>query len=61
MWETKLEFGYNEIEKNKFYCKRTPIFLKDGDIDKVLVSNRIYFGEKALNTFFTFIMIRNTS
>ena len=61
MWETKLEFGYNEIEKNKFYCKRTPIFLKDRDIDKVLVSNRIYSGEKALNTFFTFIMIRNTS
>ena len=61
MWETKLEFGYNEIEKNKFYCKRTPIFLKDGDIDKVSVSNRIYSGEKALNTFFTFIMIRNTS
>ena len=57
--EKKIELGYTEIEKNKFYCNRTPIFLKDGDIDKALVSNRISSGEKALNTlFFTFIMIR---
>ena len=54
--EKKIELGYTEIEKNKFYCNRTPIFLKDGDIDKILVSNRI---SSALNTlFFTFIMIR---
>ena len=39
--EKKIELGYTEIEKNKFYCNRTPIFLKDGDIDKILVSNRI--------------------
>ena len=50
--EKKIELGYTEIEKNKFYCNRTPIFLKDGDIDKVLVSNRISSGEKALNTLF---------
>ena len=41
-----LTFGYIEIEKNKFYCNRTSIFLKDVDIDKVLVCNKISFDEK---------------
>ena len=35
-----------EIEKNKFYCNKTPIFLGDVDIEKILVSNNISFGEK---------------
>ena len=35
-----------EIEKNKFYRNKTPIFKKDVDIEKVLVSNKIFFGEK---------------
>ena len=39
-------FGNIEIEKNKFYCHRTPIFLEDVDIEKVLISSKIYFGEK---------------
>ena len=33
-----LTFGDIEIEKNKFYCHKTPIFLKDVDIENVLVS-----------------------
>ena len=39
-----LTFGDIEIEKNKFYSNKTPIFLKDVDIEKVLVSNKISFG-----------------
>ena len=35
-------FGDIEIEKNKFYCKKTP------DIEKVLISNKISFSEKNL-------------
>ena len=34
------------MEKNKFYRQKTSIFLGDKDIEKVLVSNKIYFGEK---------------
>ena len=34
------------MEKNKFYCHKTPILLQDVDIEKVLVSNNISFGEK---------------
>ena len=41
-----LMFGDIQIEKNKYYCNRTPIYLKDVDIEKVLVSNKIYFDEK---------------
>ena len=41
-----LRFGYNEIEKNKFYRHKSPISLKDVDIEKVLVSNKNSFGEK---------------
>ena len=33
-------------KKKKKNCKKTPIFKKDVDIQKLLVSNRIYFVEK---------------
>ena len=39
-------FGDIETEKNKFFCQKTPIFLKDVDIEKVLVYNKISFSEK---------------
>ena len=45
-----LTFGNIEIEKNKFYRHISPIFLGDIDIEKVLVSNKIYFGEKTIST-----------
>ena len=35
-----------EIENNKSYRYESPIFLKDVDIEKVLVSNKIPFGEE---------------
>ena len=31
---------------NTFYCSKTTIFLKDVDIEKILASNQISFGEK---------------
>ena len=34
-----LTFGDDEIEKNKFYDHESHIFLKDVDIERVLVSN----------------------
>ena len=45
-----LIFGNIKIEKNKFYLNKTPIFLNDVDIEKVLVSNKISLGEKITNT-----------
>ena len=45
-----LMFGDTEIEKKKTYNK-TPNFGGDVDIEKVLVSNKIYFGEKKYKYF----------
>ena len=42
-----LTLGNTEIEKNKSYRHKTPILLGDVDIEKVLVSNKISFGEKS--------------
>ena len=39
-----------ENEKNKFYHNKTYIFLRHLDIEKVLVSNKINFGEKTTST-----------
>ena len=39
-------FGGIEIEKNKFYHHKTLILLRNVDIEKVLVSNKIPFSEK---------------
>ena len=37
--------------KQKFYCRKSPIFLKDVDVEKVFVSKRIFFGEKRYQYF----------
>ena len=41
MDKESLTFGDIEIKKNKFYRHKSPVFLKDVDIEKVLVSNKI--------------------
>ena len=47
-----------EIWKNKFSCHQSHIFKKVVDIGKVLVSNKISYNEKAINTLLvTCIMI----
>ena len=46
MSKETLTFGDIQIENNKFYRYKTPILLGDVDIEKVLVSNKISFGEK---------------
>ena len=44
-----LKFGDIEIaKKKKNYCHKNPIFLKDVDIEKVVASNKISFGEEKL-------------
>ena len=55
-----LTFGNIEIEKNKFYCYKIPVPLSNVDIEKVLVSNKIFFSEKIINTLLvTSLMIKN--
>ena len=42
-----LAFEDIEIDRNTFHCHESPVFLKDVDIEKVLVSNKISSGEKS--------------
>ena len=52
-------FNDNEIGKKTnftaIYCHKAPIFLKDVDIEKVLVSNKISFGEKNYKYFIGYL------
>ena len=50
-----LIFGQIEIAKKKFYRHKTPIFWGDVDIEKVLVSNKISFGEKNYKYFLGYV------
>ena len=45
-----LTFGNIEIEGKKINCNKTPTFLKYVCIKKVLVSNKIIFGEENYKT-----------
>ena len=46
-----------KLKKKIFCCQKTPIFLGDVDIEKVLVSKKISFGEKTINTLLVICMI----
>ena len=50
-----LTFWDIKVEKNKFYHRKTPIFKKDVDIEKVSVSNKISFGEKNYKYFIGYL------
>ena len=56
-----LTFGDIEIEKNKFYHHKTPVPLRDVDIEKVLVSNKISFGEENYKYFIGYLYNVNKS
>ena len=50
MGKEVLTFGDIDIEKDKFYCHRSPTFLKNIDIDEVLVPEKISSVEKTIST-----------
>ena len=54
-----LTFGDIDIEKKNFYCHTGPIFLNDLDIEKLLVSNKISFGEKNYKYFIGYLHNNN--
>ena len=41
-----ITFGDIEIEKRKLHCYKNPIFLKDVDIDNMLISDKVSSSEK---------------
>ena len=56
-----LTFGNIEIEKNTFYRYKSPIPLRDVDINKVLVFNKISFDEKNYKYFIGYLYNDNRS
>ena len=50
-----LMIGDIEIEINTFQRHKSPIFLKDVDIEKVLVSNNIFSSEKNYKYYFGYL------
>ena len=43
-------FGDIEVKKRKFHYSKTRILLENVDLDKILISNKVSFVEKKLNT-----------
>ena len=50
-----LTFGDIEIEKNKFYHDKSPVPLRNVDIEKVLVSSKVSFGKKTYKYFIGYL------
>ena len=44
-------FGDTGIEKHKYHFYKNLILIDDVDIDKTLISNKIYFGKKDFKCF----------
>ena len=50
-----LTIGNTEIEKNKYYQYKSLFPLRGVDIEKVLVSNKIYFSERNYKYFIGYL------
>ena len=50
-----LTFKGIETENNKFYGHKSPVSLRDVDIEKVLVSHKISFGQKYYKYFIGYL------
>ena len=51
MEKTIIKFGDIEIQKQKFHQQKGLISIKNIDIDKILVSNKVPFGKKGFRYF----------
>ena len=49
--EKIIKFGDAEIHKQKFHQHKRPISIKNIDINKIVGSNKVSFGEKELKSF----------
>ena len=51
MEKTIIEFGVIEIEKQKFHQHKRPISIKNIDISKLVVWNKVSFGKNGFKYF----------
>ena len=59
MEKTIIKFGDIEIEKQKFNQLKKPNSMKNIDINKIVVSNKVYFTKKDLNISLATKMLKN--
>ena len=59
MEKTIIKFGDIEIEKQKFNQLKKPNSMKSIDINKIVVSNKVYFTKKDLNISLATKMLKN--
>ena len=59
MGKENITFDNIEVEKHEFHWHKSPISIKDVDVSKVLVSNKVAFGEKGFKYFIGFKDGRN--
>ena len=50
-----LTFGNIQTEKNKSYCRKSPVSLKNVNIEKVFAFSQISFGEKNYKYFIGYL------
>ena len=55
MGKEVLVFGNIEIEKNKFYHYKSPVPLRNIDIEKVLVSKKFFLAKKKTHKYFHYL------
>ena len=58
MEKTIIKFGDIEIQKQKFHQHKGPISIKNIDINKIVVSNKVSFGKKGFNISLTTKMLK---
>ena len=46
-----MKFGDIKIQNQKFHLHKEPISIKNTDINKIVVSNKVSFGKKAFKYF----------
>ena len=51
MDKTNIKFGDIEIEKQKFHQNKRPIAIKNIDVNKIVLSNKVSFGKKGFRYF----------
>ena len=51
MEKTIIKVDDNETQKHKFYPHKRPISIKNIDINKIVVSNKVSFGKKGFKYF----------
>ena len=59
MEKTITKSGDIEIEKQKFQQHKKPISIKNIDINKMVVFNKVSFGKRVLNILLAMKMLKN--